>query len=286
MRERCQGTSWVAAAITLWACFMLSLPVQAGDSDATAATNSALSKRWTFTAGALLNIADAEVASTIKSLGVGGRVDLSDIGADDHHTSPFFAIKWRPSQRWRWDFSYQNLKLDGFRGATYEIEFDDITIPVGWDVRSNLSAHLYSATVGYAFYRTPDAELGGLFGLHVFDASAAIRGTGFVGSVQETRAAGISEVLPIPTLGLYGTYAISRRLAVEGKVQYLQASYGNYSGDILIANAALSFAMMESSSLVIGYKYIDIDVSHDGRSTKETYSVDFGGPYAAISIGF
>lgn len=115
------------------------------------------------------------MASRINATGEGGRADLSDLGADDNYISPFFSLRWRPFPRWRWDFSYQNLKLDGLREATSQINFDDITMPVGWNVRSELTIHLYSATVGYAFYRAPNAELGGLVGLHVLTPAPTLK---------------------------------------------------------------------------------------------------------------
>jgi hypothetical protein len=248
--------------------------------------NPSLNARWTFTGGALYVRSDAEVASTIKETGQGGRVDLSTLGADKDYVSPFFMLRYRANKRWRFEFSYQNLDLNGHRGASTEINFNDVTIPVGWDVRSDLKIHQYSASVGYAFYRMPNAELGALVGVHVLDASAGIRGSAYVNNVQVERSGTISEIVPAPTLGLYGTYAFNNRLAIEGSVQYLQASVGGYSGRLFIASAALNYWIKPNTALSLGYKHFDVDITYDDSSTRDTYNVQFGGPYATVSIAF
>lgn len=273
----------VAFALSL--CGLAAGPSLADDV-AAGIENPSLTARWVFSAGATLASSDAEVSSFVKGTGVGGSVDLSMLGVDEDYVSPFFALRYRPSSRWRWDFSYQNLRLDGERGATNQIDFGNITIPVGWNVSSDLKADFYSATVGYSFYRTPNAELGGFLGLSVLDFSANIEGRLNIGNSAQRQAAGISEVLPVPMLGLFGTYAFNNRVSVEGKVQYLTGSYADYSGDLFIATAALNYWIMPNTAATIGYKYLDANVKYDGDSTRDSYQVSFGGPFVMLSIGF
>jgi hypothetical protein len=250
------------------------------------AANPSLASRWAFAAGALFNRSDAEVASTLKSSGAGGRLDLSTLGVDENDTSPFLAARYRLNTRWRFDFSYQNLHIDGQRGATTDVEFGSITIPTGWDVSSGLSLDMYSASAGYAFYRTTDTEIGAMLGVHVLDASASIRGSLFAVNTTLVRSQGIGIVVPAPTVGLYGTYAINNRLAIEGAAQLIAGGYGDYSGHLLIASAALNYWVLPNAALTVGYKFLDTKVKYDGQSRKDVYDVGFGGPYAAVSIGF
>jgi hypothetical protein len=236
--------------------------------------------------GALYIRPDAEVASFVKETGKGGRVDLSTLGADEDYVSPFFSLRYRANQRWRFEFTYQNLDLDGHRGGATEINFNDVTIPAGWDVRSNLTMHQYSVSAGYAFYSAPNAELGVAVGVHILDASAGIRGSAYINNVQVERSGKISKIFPAPTIGLYGTYAFNSRLAIEGSVQYLYASVAGYSGHLLMASAALNYWIMPNTGLSLGYKHFDVDITYDDSSSRDTYNVQFGGPYATLSFGF
>jgi hypothetical protein len=271
---------WVVAAVFTFGASAIARADEAGSS------NPSLKARWLFTAGALYIRPDAEVASIVKESGNGGRVDLSTLGADEDYVSPFFMLRYRANQRWRFEFSYQNLDLNGHRGATTEINFNDVTIPAGWDVRSDLTMHQYSVSAGYALYSAPNAELGVALGVHILDASAGIRGSAYINNVQVERSGKISEVFPAPTIGLYGTYAFNNRLAIEGSVQYLYASVSGYSGHLLMASAALNYWINPNTALSLGYKHFDVDITYDDSSSRDTYNVKFGGPYATLSFGF
>jgi hypothetical protein len=265
---------------------LLVMPCTGTAAQAGEASNPSMASRWAFTAGALFNHSDAEVASTLKNSGAGGRVDLSTLGVDENYTSPFLAARYRLNERWRFDLSYQRLDVDGQRAATYDVEFGSMTIPTGWDVSSELSLDMYSASAGYAFYRTPDIEFGAALGVHVLDASASIRGSLSAVNTALVRSQGIGIVVPAPTVGLYGTYAINNRLAIEGAAQFIAGSYADYSGHLLIASAALNYWVLPNAALTVGYKYLDAKVTYDSQRRRDVYDVGFGGPFAALSVGF
>jgi hypothetical protein len=85
-------------------------------------------------------------------------------------------LRWRATSRWHFDLAYQNLRQDGQRGAATQIGFSTISVPVGWNVATELDVDFYSAVAGYSFFRGANYELGGIIGLDVYNASARIEG--------------------------------------------------------------------------------------------------------------
>jgi hypothetical protein len=277
-----QRNQWLLAAVF---CLAFAPLADASELDSNRALNPSLQNGWQIRGGAVYNTADATVGSTIRSTGQGGKVDLSQLGVDDDYVSPTLLVRWRTNRRLRFDFAYENLYISGHRSASTTIEFDDITIPVGWDVRSNLKVEMYAARAGYAVYTSPNSELGIMLGVNVFDASARISGAVTVGATA-TASASIAETLPVPTIGLYGTYAVTDRLSIEGSASYIGGNYKGISGDVLILSAQANYWVTPRFALGIGYRHLDVDVKVKSSNRIEVYDFGFGGPQATLTYKF
>ncbi len=275
-----------ACALMLCAAVLLAMPSSLEAGEGARVQNPSLTSTVVLQAGALYNQTDAEVGSRVRGTGVGGSIDLSDLGADNEHISPHFSLRWRATSRWHFDLAYQNLRQDGQRGAATQIDFSTISIPVGWNVATELDVDFYSAVAGYSFFRGANYELGGIIGLDVYNASARVQGSIFAGRARLTRAAEADITVPVPTLGIFGTYAFSDRLSIEGNAQYLFAEYDVYSGEIFKASAELKYWFTPHVALAVGYRHVATDISHEGDFTRDTFQVQFGGPFTALSVAF
>ncbi len=92
--------------------------------------------------------------------------------------------------------------------------------------------------------------------------------------------------MPVPTLGIFGTYAFSARLSIEGNAQYLSAEYDVYSGEIFKASAELKYWFTPDVALAVGYRHVATDVGHEGDFTRDTFQIKFGGPYTGVAVAF
>jgi hypothetical protein len=266
-------------------CLMFTQLAEASEPSSNHASNPSLQDGWQIRGGAIYYLADGSAGSTINATGAGGELDLSQLGVDNNYVSPTLMVRWRVDRRWRFELAYENLYLSGQRGASTTIDFDDISIPVGWEVRSSVKIEMYAARAGYAFYTSSNSELGAMVGLDVFDASARISGAATVGATA-TASAGIAERLPVPTVGLYGTYAVTNRLSLEGSVSYIGGSYRGISGDVLMLAAHANYWLTERIAMGIGYRHVDVDVTVKSSRRTEVYDFSFGGPNATLSLKF
>lgn len=280
-----QSKNWHVAGgcAVLFAC-LVCCPVQADAAEPI--TNPSLTKTWVFDAGAVFQNLDGGATADLNG-GGGGSIGFSQIGLDDQSTSPFFAARWRFADRWRFDFTYDSVDVDGKRTVSGDIEFGFITIPASATADSSLNVRNYSGFIGYSFFKDERSELGARFGLTIMDAKFSLSGT--VSGAGATTSTGTqkAEVLgPIPTLGLYGTYALSNRWTLDGSVDGLAGSIGDYSGYYLAATANLTYWINDMFALGIGYRYVDGKLEHDGNVMTKAVEIKYSGPVVKASIGF
>jgi hypothetical protein len=244
--------------------------------------NPSLTKTWIFDAGAVFQNLDGGATADLKG-GGGGSVGFSQIGLDEQSTSPFFAAHWRFADRWRFDFTFDSVDVDGGRRLSREIDFGYIAIPVSAEANSTLWIGNYSGFVGYSFVKDGQSELGARFGLAIMDAAFSLSGTLQDATVVSQRADVIG---PIPTLGVYGTYALTNRWAIDGSVDGLAGSVGDYSGHYLAAAANLTYWVDDRFAVGVGYRYVDAKLEHDGSAMTKAVEIEYSGLVAKASVGF
>jgi hypothetical protein len=267
--------NWAAVA----ACSVsFAIPADAGEP----VTNPSLTKTWVFDAGAVFQNLDGG-ATAETNAGKGGSIGFSQIGLDDQSTSPYFAARWRFADRWRFDFVFDSVDLDGSRAVSSEIEFGFLTIPLNAEAVSSLQVQNYSAFVGYSLLKDERSELGARLGLTVMDAEFSLSGR-LNGASLGSQTADV--VGPIPTLGLYGTYALSNRWAIDGSIDGLAGHLGDYSGHYLAAATNLTYWVDDTFAVGVGYRYVDGKLEHEGSSMTKAVEIEYSGPVVKGSVGF
>jgi hypothetical protein len=96
----------------------------------------------------------------------------------------------------------------------------------------------------------------------------------------------ISADAPLPTLGIYGTLAITDRLSIGGRAGLLSIEIGDDSGDLQDFFASVDYYFTRNVGIGVGYKYVDIDVRIKEDFYRQLYKINQSGPVAYLSIGF
>ena len=249
-------------------------------------SNPSLTSNWVFDAGAVFQHLDGDIGATTSG-GAGGSYDLSRLGLDDQNTSPMLALHWRFADRWRFDFTYDSVDTDGLRGNSSTFEFGRISIPKGYQLESSVETKTYSGFVGYSFVKTPDTELGARLGINVVDTDASLQGAAWFGGKQLTIGPQqVGVIGAIPTIGIYGTYAFNDHLAIEGSIDGLAGSLGDYEGHYVAADATLKYWFNTSFAVGVGYRYVDSNLEHHGDLLSEGIQLGYSGPEVKASVGF
>ena len=149
---------------------------------------------------------------------------------DERKGLPYLTLGMRLGERWRVEFEYYTLRRSATKTTDRQIDWGDVSFPVGSEVSSTLDTTVYRLTDDYSFYRTDNAEAGVGIGLHVTDFVAALagQGTGPVGiGFQRERS---HTLVPLPTIGLYGSYRMTDTWRLHGRADFLSLNYKDYDG--------------------------------------------------------
>ncbi len=237
---------------------------------------SLLTRPFTLTVGGFFPYVDSGVKHNNRGAGTSGtELDFeSDLGLDDAEAIFFADGRWRITPHHRIEVGYFRLDRDGQVSAEAEIRFGDLIVPLAADVASNLDLTLGRISYGYSFINDGEAEFGVMAGAHIadLDASLALAGNGAVASATA------ETTLPLPHIGIMGSYAFTPNLVAEARVVGFYLEVGSYRGYLLDADAKLTYFLWENVGLGVGLRYFRFDLDIDRSSYDGTVKFDFIGP--------
>jgi hypothetical protein len=212
----------------------------------------------------------------------------SDLDLDDSEALPSITAGTRLGGRWSIEAEYYSLGREGTRQAGRTIRFDDVVFDVNARVDAKFVSDVYRLTVGYAFLRTKDAELGGAIGVHGTDfevslaGEASLNGTPVVGGVIRRK----KMFIPLPTVGVFGTVQVAPRVTVNARVDYLSLSIDRYAGRLLNAQASVSYRVTSHLDIGAMWRSVDyrLDVERDRWQGRVRYQ--FNGPELFARLAF
>jgi hypothetical protein len=224
------------------------------------------------------------IDTTVRVTGTRGRVGTdinleSDLNLRDRKGLPAFLAGARIGDRVTIIGEYYALDRSGSAQASRDITFDDVVYPAGVQVDSSFESDVYRLAVGYSFIRRDNLEVGAAIGLHATDFEATLSGDGQVGNTPiQTQRRKRDLVAPMPTVGLYGGYAITPKLTVAGRVDYMSLSAGSYDGSVINTEARASYRVWRNVGVGGMYRYVSYDFDVEKKRWTGNLDYKFSGP--------
>lgn len=211
-----------------------------------------------------------------------------DLGLADRKTLPALLIGARFGDGWRGEFEYFKLSRSARQNLVNgSITVDDTVYPVTANVASQFDSQVYRLGLGYSFFKTRDAEVGAVAGVHVTDFKVALEGDGLVnGQPVASRREQRDEVVPLPTLGVYAGFAFAPNWVAAGRIDVLSLKVGDYRGKLLNVQANLVYRFTPNVGLGLGYRYDDYKLKANRGDWRGRLEYKFSGPQVLVDVGF
>jgi len=217
----------------------------------------------------------------------GTTISLEDeLDLSDRKGTPYIGLGMRLGDNWRIEFEYYDLKRSASKTTTRQIDFGDASFPIGATVNTSFDSTIYRLIGGWSFVKNQQAEAGLSFGLHVteFISELSGQGTGPLGLGFQREAR--DTLVPLPTVGLYGTYMVAPQVALRGRVDFLSLDYGDYDGRLINWLAAVDWRFTKNFGAGIGYRYVDYEVGITKSDFNGEAKYTFKGPTIFVNLGF
>ena len=207
-----------------------------------------------------------------STLGPGTSVSFEDdLGLDDRKVNAAILGRLRLGERWRIEGEYFALNRSGTRVINRTINWGGNIYPVGIVVNSEFDSDIYRLSVGYSFIKNTEAELGVALGLHVTDFTMSLAGANVAKRTGDALA-------PLPTIGVYGSYALTPSWLLSGRVDFFSLSYNDFDGSLVNAVAAVDYRFTRNFGIGLGYRYVDYDLDVTKSNFSGGVKYEFSGP--------
>ena len=282
--RRCRPIAVAFGPLLLLSSLLAATGAQAAD-----ATDYLNQKLWVQIGAFRPSISSHIQVDRSNSGAAGTDLHLEDeLGLAEHKTLGTLLVGARFGDRWRAEFEYFSLKRSADKTLLEtEIVVDDTTFPVSASVDSEFDSKVARASVGYSFYKTDEAEAGAVAGLHVTRFKFVVEGLGQVdGSTVAVRREEAAHTVPLPTIGVYGTYAFAPSWLASGRADAFAIDYKGYKGRLLNFQANVQYRFTGNFALGVGYRYDQYKLNETRRDPRGELRYTFQGPQVFIDAGF
>ena len=158
---------------------------------------------------------------------------------------------------------------------------DSILLP-GDPLQTRLSLRTFGITYGYSFWHSETLEIAATLGVHSTDVSSTVKVQTLTRHIIQTEdAAG-----PVPTVGIDGTWVISRRFYIDGRAQYLNLHVANLDGSLGLYELNGLYRYRPNVSFGVGYTEVRAHLSSLRSSQTGLFDFNTKGPEMFFRIGF
>jgi hypothetical protein len=225
---------------------------------------------------------DIEVRVDGSIGGENGSIDFDDdLGVGSNQDIFALEFTWRFGEVWSLRTQYFDASSSNSSVLVDDIEWGDVIIEEGSRVTAGTSLTLSRLFFGRSLDSSPKYDYGIGFGVHWLNPGAFIE-RDIIISFGESSA--VSASGPMPNIGGWFYYSPSSKWLVGGRLDWFDASVGDYAGGIF--NFALGANYQLTDHLGIGAKYqifeIDVDINKSSIWRGRMNSA-FEGPYLYLS---
>lgn len=228
---------------------------------------------------------DIALAGTAGTVGITATNSVEALGLVEDDGVPGLRtdLGWGVSH---WTFAWQQSENGGTGTLEAEISDEDTVIAAGTQVETVFDLGLGEFLLTFDVVPDERFELGLGFGATVFDLDVSVTDPLSGESVDPDRA-----LLPVPLLALRAGVQFWR-VDVQALLGGIDFSYEGDSAALYDLDAFARLSLFGASSrahgaLIVGYRYLDLDVDYDEDDGSESLEVDvyFDGPYVGLSLG-
>jgi len=211
----------------------------------------------------------------------GTLIDLEkDLALDEEEDVSRVDVFWRYRRRSRLDFSYFELNRSATVNLDRLLEFGEVDFPPGATVATDFDLEIFKSAYTYSFFRNPTLDLGVTAGIFAMNLRLALDAP-LLGKQDEDEA-----FVPMPVVGLRGTYAITPKLFLRASWEYFKITEDDLEGRLTDTNIMLEHNTFKNVGFGIGFNVVDFDLEDDDGEEKDEFNMEYEGVQLYTKVYF
>jgi hypothetical protein len=165
-----------------------------------------------------------------------------------------------------------------------DVEWEDVVFKEGTFASAGVELDVARLFLGRIFSSGPQHEFGAGLGLHWLEIKAYVEGRikTDLGDTEAYRGS-VSAGAPLPNIGAWYTYSWSPKWAFVTRLDWLSASYDDYSGSLWNASAGVNWAVFEHFGVTAAWNFFKLDVDVDKSDWQGSAETSQNGPFLALT---
>jgi hypothetical protein len=193
-------------------------------------------------------------------------------------------FQWQISRRSRIALNYYSVRRSSNHTLDKDIIFEGNTYYANSTVHTFFNTTIYQLSYGYAILSKPEYEAGVRVGTHILGANTGISLNDASAGSGVTNSFGFTA--PLPDLGLWGAWAISKRLATNMYISYFALTLGNKTGRLFAFNLGFTYKLVDQLDLTLGYTGLDFKVDVVQKKANGNFKWGYNGPALTVNFSF
>ncbi len=212
-----------------------------------------------------------------------------ELGLDDRATVGRIRLAYQFAPYHRFDLSYFSIERDGQKTIIdREIEFGDITIPVGAAVTSHFDTEILKLAYTNMFYRSEKVRLGVSAGVNFssFDLGTIFETVPPPGQPPVTGGEQADGVAPLPVFGGRLSYSISPKWVWITSIDLFALNTGSYSGTLTDIEVLIENRVSTHFGWGAGLEVLSFDLKSTDGDLTGTFETAYRGINLYASVYF
>ena len=244
-----------------------------------------LVERFRIRAGLFVPVNNTDVQVSAANKDLGTNIDLENDLGFSRIVGTFLAnFQWRISRRSIIIATFYNIARSSTYTLKKDIVFDSTTYLANSSVNAFFNTPIYQLAYGYSILAKPNYEVGVMIGTHTVGFSAGIAAQGTNTGIN--KSSNFKFTAPLPDLGLWGSYVLSKRFALSADVSYLALTIDGTNGRILSYNIQFLYKLLSRLDVSLGFTGLNFKVTKTIQEAEGSFKWGYNGPSLSLSFSF
>ena len=196
-------------------------------------------------------------------------------------------LRWRFIEKWSLFAQYFESSIHSGAVLAEDVEWKDSVFRAGSNVVGGQDFTLLRVFFGRSFDTSDQHDFGVGAGFHWLEIGAYIEGNAILGDGGVSfRRESVSVTGPLPNIGAWYQYSLSPRWALGCRLDWLEASVGDYDGKIINASFGLNYQISDRFGIGLDYSLVELDVDVTKSDWRGGAIIAYDGLYASLSFNW